>query len=129
MPSYMLSIDYNVCIRNQYIYLVNIFNIKILGSLGKEHVSISLEMLLDQQPELKELTTHARTAKWYLLGVQLELDSVDLDECTDVTSMYRLWIQEKAEMATRSSLLTALRSIRENNVAKEYENYLRTNVS
>ena len=86
-------------------------------------------MLLDQQPHLKELTTHARTAKWHLLGVQLELDSVDLAGCTDLTSMYQLWIQEKAEMATRRNLLTALRFIRENNVARQYENYLRTLVS
>ena len=92
-------------------------------------MSTSLEMLLDQQPDLKELTTHARTAKWYLLGVQLELDSVDLAECTDLTRMYQLWIQEKAEMATRRNLLTALRSIRENNAARKYENYLRTKVS
>ena len=84
---------------------------------------------MDQQPGLKELITHARTAQWYQLGVQLELDSVDLDGCTDMTSMYRLWIQEKAEMATRRNLLTALRSIRENNVAWKYENCLRTLVS
>ena len=84
---------------------------------------------MDQQPGLKELTTHARTAKWNQLGVQLELDSVDLDGCTDMTSMYQLWIQEKANMATRRNLLTAFRSIRENNVARKYENYLRTKVS
>ena len=95
----------------------------------EERVSTSLEILSDQQPNLKELTTHARTAEWYLLGVQLELESVDLDGCTDVTSMYRLWIQEKAEMATRRNLLTALRSIREKNVARQYENYLRMKVS
>ena len=84
---------------------------------------------MDQQPDLKELTTHARTAQWRLLGVQLELDSIDLDGCTDLTSMYRLWIQEKAEMATRRNLLTALQSIRENNVAYTYESYLRKLVS
>ena len=86
-------------------------------------------MLLDQQPDIKELITHAETAEWNTLGVQLELDSIDLDGCTDLTSMYQLWIQEKAEMATRKSLLTALRSIRENNVAWKYESYLRTKVS
>ena len=80
---------------------------------------------MDQQPDLKELTTHARTAQWHLLGVELELDSVDLDGCTDLTSMYQLWIKEKAEIATRRNLLTALRSIRENNVAWMYESYLR----
>ena len=88
-----------------------------------------LEILLDQQPGLKELTTHARTAEWYQLGVELELDIVDLDRCTDLASMYRLWIKEKAEMATRRNLLTALRSSRENNVAWQYESYLRTLVS
>ena len=97
--------------------------------MDEEHVSTSLEILLDQQPGLKELTTHARTAHWYQLGVELELDSIDIDGCTDMTSMYRLWIQQKANMATRRNLLTALRSIRENNVAWMYESYLRTKVS
>ena len=97
--------------------------------MGKERESTSLEVLLDQQPDLKELTTHARTAKWNLLGVQLELDSIDLDGCADLTSMYRLWIQEKAGLATRRNLLTALQSIRENDVAWKYKNYLRTLVS
>ena len=95
----------------------------------EEHVSTSLEILLDQQPNLKELTTHARTAQWKLLGVELELDSVGLAGCTDLTSMYQLWIREKANMATRRNLLTALRSIRDNNVAWKYESYLRTKVS
>ena len=102
---------------------------KYLGSMVDEYLFTSLEILLDQQPGSKELITHARTAQWNLLGVQLELDSINLDGCTDLTSMYRLWIQEKAEMATRRNLLSALRSIRENNVAWKYETYLRTKVS
>ena len=92
-------------------------------------MSTSLEILLDQQPDLNELITHARTAQWYQLGVKLELDSEDLRGCTDLTRMYQLWIKEKAEMATRRNLLTALRSIRENNVTWMYESYLRTKVS
>ena len=84
---------------------------------------------LSHQPDIKELTTYARTAEWKLLGVELELNSIALRGCTDLTSMYRLWIKEKAEMATRRNLLTALRSIRDNNVAWKYENYLRTLVS
>ena len=95
----------------------------------KEHVSTSLDILLDQQPYIKELITHAKTAQWYHLGVELELDSEDLDRCTDMTSMYILWIQWKAEMATRRNLLSALRSIGQNNVARKYEDYLRTMVS
>ena len=86
-------------------------------------------MLLEQQPDINELTTHARTVQWNPLGVKLELDSVDLSGCTDMTSMYQLWIHENAEKATRRNLLTALRSIRENNVARQYEDYLRTEVS
>ena len=103
--------------------------ILILGCMAKECVSTSLKILLDEQPDLQEITTNARTAEWNLLGVQLKLDSVDLRGCTDLTRMYQLWIQQKAEMATRKNLLTALRSIRENNVASQYENYLRTKVS
>ena len=85
----------------------------------------SLEILLDQQPDLKEVTFSAQTAQWYLLGVQLELKSVDLNGCTNLARMYDLWIQQKAENATRRNLLTALRAIRENNVAKQYEDYLK----
>ena len=91
----------------------------------KECVSPSLEILLDQQPDLKEITNFARTAKWYQLGVQLELDGVDLEECTEIARMYQLWIQQKAEDATRRNLLTALRAIRQINVASQYERYLK----
>ena len=97
--------------------------------MDKERVSKSLEILLDQQPDLKELITYAKTAQWNLLGVQLDLDSVNLAGCTDLMSMYQLWIEEKANMATRRNLLTALRSIRQINAAYAYEDYLRTKVS
>ena len=82
-------------------------------------------MLLDQQPKLKEITEFARTAKWYQLGVQLELDDVDLAGCTDIARVYQLWIQQKAQDATRRNLLTALRAIKQNNVACQYEQYLK----
>ena len=85
--------------------------------------------LFDQQPTLKELISHARTAKWNQLGVQLGLDRVDLAECHDCTSMYQLWIEEKAREATRRNLLDALRGIRQNKVAMIYEDYLKTLVS
>ena len=97
--------------------------------MGEERVSTSLEILLDQQPTIIELITQARTAKWNQLGVQLDLDSIDLAGCHDLTSMYQLWIHEKAENATRRNLLKALRFIKENKVAWEYENYLKTKVS
>ena len=86
----------------------------------------SLDQLLDQQPPLKELITHVRTSKWFDLGTHLELDSVHLAGCSDFARMYQLWIEEKAENATRRNLLGALRDIKQNNVAKMYENYLKT---
>ena len=90
---------------------------------------MSLDQLLDQQPTILELATHARTEKWNELGTQLQLDSVNLAECHSLTSMYQLWIQEKADKATRRSLLDALRAIKQNNVARIYEDYLMTMVS
>ena len=90
---------------------------------------MSLDQLLDQQPSIQEITTHARIEKWNELGTQFQLDSVNLAECHSLTSMYQLWIQEKADKATRRSLLDALRTIKQNNVAMIYEDYLKTMVS
>ena len=83
------------------------------------------EQLLDQQPSLKELASNAKTAKWYELGIQLELNGVDLAGCTDFTRMCQLWIEEKAEKASRRNFLNALEAIRQNNVVHEYKEYLR----
>ena len=83
---------------------------------------------MDQQPSIQELTTHARTAEWNQLGVKLQLDSVDLAGCHDCTSMYQLWIMQKAREATRRSLLVALRAIRQNDIKSVYEDYLKTMV-
>ena len=82
--------------------------------------------VLDLQPPILEITTHAKTAKWNLLGVQLQLNNVDLAGCHDCIEMYQLWIMEKAETATRRKLISALREIRQNNVAYNYEQYLKT---
>ena len=83
---------------------------------------------MDQTPSIQELTTHARTAEWNQLGVKLQLDSVDLAGCHDCTSMYQLWIMQKAREATRRSLLVALRAIRQNDIKSGYEDYLKTMV-
>ena len=96
---------------------------------GGVHVFTLPDDFLDQQPTIQEITTYAETAKWNKLGVQLELNSVALAECNDCTRMYQLWIQEKAHNATRRNLLVALKTIRENNVAENYEKYLKTTVS
>ena len=84
---------------------------------------------MDRQPTLQELVSHARTAEWFQLGVKLGLDNVALNGRHDCTSMYQLWIEEKARGATRRSLLDALRAIRQNNVADVYEDHLKTMVS
>ena len=91
---------------------------------GGVHVS-TLDDLLDQQPTIQEIITYAETAKWNRLGVTLELNSEALAGCHDCTSMYQLWIEEKAERATRRSLLDTLRDIGQNNVARKYEEYLK----
>ena len=100
----------------------------VLGNIaeGGVHVFTLPDHLLDQQPSIQELISHARTAKWNQLGVTLELDSVDLAGCHDYTSMYQLWIMEKADKATRRNLITALKAIRQYNVIKDYEKYLKT---
>ena len=90
----------------------------------------SLHEILDKQPQHLELMHHAKTAQWYRLGTQLELDNVKLNGCNgDLMRVYDLWIQEKAENATRRNLLDALRAIGENNVAYWYEEHLKTLVS
>ena len=100
----------------------------ILGNMveGGVHVSTLPDDFLDQQPTIKEIIMYAETAKWNKLGVTLELNSVALAVCHDCTSMYQLWIQEKAQNATRRNLLVALNDISENNVAENYEKYLET---
>ena len=119
--------------KNSFCYI----NIKlyvfhfILGNIveGGIHVSTLPDELLDQQPTILELTTHARTAECNQLGVTLQLDRVNLAKCYDCTSVYQLWIMEKGRGATRRSLLTALRAIRQNDVADAYEDYLKNMVS
>ena len=92
-------------------------------------VSTLPDQLLDQQPPIQELATHAITANWNQLGVQLKLNSMALLGCHDCINMYQLWIMEKAEKATRRNLITALRAIRQNHVADAYEHYLKKMVS
>ena len=40
--------------------------------------STSLDQLLDEQPPLIELINNAKTAEWFSLGIQLELDNTKL---------------------------------------------------
>ena len=102
-----------------YIFSFNIFE-------GGVQVSTLPKQLLDEEPTPEELISHARTAEWFDLGVKLGLDSVDLDECLNCTSMYQLWINEKGRSVTRRSLLDALRAIRQKKIADAYEDYLKS---
>lgn len=58
---------------------------------------------------------------------QFELDNVMLKGCNgDLSHMYDLWIQEKAQNVTRRNLLDVLRAIGQNNVVSRYKEYLKT---
>ena len=102
---------------------------------GGIHSSI-LEQLLDQTPPLSEVCENARTSHWYNLGIQLQLDEVELEEIrSDAGSekrsrMYQLWLRSKSD-ATRRQLLTALRTkdVGEIVVARKYEKVLIEKVS
>ena len=67
----------------------------------------SLEFLLNQAPSLSEVCEHAITADLYQLGIQLQLDSVNLEnirklsiECDKLSRMYDIWLN-KGESQTR----------------------------
>ena len=80
---------------------------------------------MDQQPTIQELSKDARTADWNKLGVELKLDSVALAGCNDCTSMYQLWLMEKAREATRRNLLNALHALKLNAIIQTYEDHLK----
>ena len=39
--------------------------------------STSLDQLMDEKPPLIELINNAKTAEWFSLGIQLELDNTE----------------------------------------------------
>ena len=49
--------------------------------------------------------------------------------CHDCTRMYELWLQKKAEKATKRKLLEALMDITLNDVAKKYKEHIEKVVS
>ena len=108
---------------NQYKF----FLISFPGNVPEEDVyECDLpDHVLDQQPTIQELMTYADTAAWNPLGVELQLDSVTLAGCTDCTSMYQLWLMQKAKTATRRNLLTALHARKLGAIIQKYENYLK----
>ena len=96
-----------------------------------------LEQLLDEVPQLHEVCNDVRTAHWYELGIQLQLNTVDLDNINDsavtdkLSRMYDVWLNKRADTATRRSLLTALQTdhVGQKRIADEYKEKLMTMVS
>ena len=100
-------------------------------------VSSPYDKVLDEQPSIKELCNHAKSAEWYKLGIQLELDIVDLDfiknelsESDKLTSMYKLWLNKQGRAATRRNLFNALESdyVGQKNIVEKYEEWLKEEV-
>ena len=95
------------------------------------------EQLLDEVPKLHEVCNCVRTARWYELGIQLQLNTVELDEIRDsavtdkLSCMYNVWLNKKGNAATRRSLLTALQTehVGQKRIADEYKDKLITMVS
>lgn len=112
---------------------------RVFFEMAIEDVSdYSLQFLLNQAPSHSEVCEHAKTADWYQLGIQLQLDSVDLEnirrlpiENEKLPGMYDIWLNKKGESPTRKKLLISLRSkaVGNNRIASEYEDYLKEMVS
>ena len=116
-----LHVRYNFYIYNhaqKYIYF-------LFSSDNRPEYSLP-DQILDDIPEISELTSHARTAKWLELGIQLKLDDVDLKQCNSCAALYQLWLEENGRHATRRMLLAALRAIRQNADADSYVDHLQT---
>ena len=96
-----------------------------------------LEQLLDEVPQLHEVCNYVRTAHWYELGIQLEVSTVELDSINDsavtdkLSRMYDVWLNKRADAATRRSLLTALQTdhVGQKRIALDYKEKLMTMVS
>ena len=104
------------------------------GKMSDEY----LEQLLDEVPQLHEVCNYVRTAHWYELGIQLQLSTVDLGNIksdsavTDKLSLvYDVWLNKRADAATRRSLLMALQTdhVGQKRIAVEYKKKLMTMVS
>ena len=96
-----------------------------------------LEQLLDEVPQLHEVCNYVRTAHWYELGIQLQLNTVDLDSINEsavtdkLSRMYNVWLNTKGNAATRRSLLAALQTehVGQKWIADKYKERLITMVS
>ena len=86
--------------------------------------------IMDSNPDIKELTDHATTAKWKDLGIQLDIKGRILAECNTCTEMYLKWLAIKPKReTTRRNLIAALKKIDEIRLADDYMEHLGTMVS
>ena len=122
----IIPVNYRVCMYFKFQAMADVTD-----------VSSQYDQVLDEQPSIKELCNHAKSSEWYKLGIQLELDIVDLDiikndpsELDKLTSMYKLWLNKQGRAARRRKLLNALESdyVGQKNIAEKYEKWLKEEV-
>ena len=101
--------------------MIDLMSFNQTGNMAENTLS---DKILDGIPDIDELITNAKTAKWNGLGVKLGLGAVSLGECNDYVKVYQFWLKEKGHSATRRILIKALRDIKENMVADDYVKYL-----
>ena len=85
---------------------------------------------LNQKPLLSDLCEHVRTERWYMLGIQLDIDTVCLNDIQAEhhsedkrrARMFEEWLRVNPE-ASVSQLIEALRkeSVQENVIAYKIE--------
>ena len=84
---------------------------------------------LDERPTLAELLRCADVStRWYRLGLQLTLEPGSLDAIEDekrsvedkLSAMFNLWLKRNPKVS-RNDILKALRDIKENAIAENYE--------
>ena len=85
---------------------------------------------LNQRPLHRDLCNHVRTNKWYLLGIQLDIDLVFLNDIQVEnhseekrrSKMFEEWLRVKPE-ASVGQLINALKteSVQENSIAYDIE--------
>ena len=85
---------------------------------------------LNQKPLLSDLCEHVRTERWYMLGIQLDIDTVCLNDIQVENQseekrrarMFEKWLRVNPE-ASVIQLIEALRkeSVKENAIAHKIE--------
>ena len=89
----------------------------------------SFEKILEEKPDLSELSEQVVTDNWYLLGVHLKCETSKLDELEEMNGnneyktfkMFQHWLETNTN-ATRRHVIEALkkRVIGENALAEDY---------